>query len=103
MADSEIIAGKYRALADRLDEATLRLWAAVEARSLGRGGVSMVAKAIGMSRTTIYAGLEELASGSMPVASVLRASLGGPDKRRIRVKGGGRKKLTAKSLPQRRL
>ena len=52
MADSEIIAGKYRALADRLDEATLRLWAAIEARTLGRGGVSTVAKAIGMSRTT---------------------------------------------------
>jgi hypothetical protein len=61
MADSEIIAAKYRALADRLDEATLRLWAAIEARTLGRGGVSTVAKAIGMSRTTTYAGLEELA------------------------------------------
>src|SRR6266852_1083065 len=96
MSDAGTIEAKYRVLAGRLDEATLRLWAAVEARSLGRGGVSLVAKAIGMSRTTIYAGLEELASASLPVASVLRASLGGPDKRRIRVKGGGRKKLTAK-------
>jgi hypothetical protein len=49
----ERVEGKYRALAARLDEATLRLWAAVEARSLGRGGVSAVAKAIGMSRTTV--------------------------------------------------
>src|SRR6266478_3879044 len=96
MSDCGGIEGKYRVLAGRLDEATLRLWAAVEARSLGRGGVSTVAKAVGMSRTTIYAGLEELASASMPVASVLGASIGGPDKRRIRVKGGGRKKLTAK-------
>jgi hypothetical protein len=96
MSNAGTIEDKYRVLAGRLDEATLRLWAAVEARSLGRGGVSTVAKAIGMSRTTIYAGLEELASAWMPVASVLRASSGGPDKRRIRVKGGGRKKLTAK-------
>src|SRR6266436_1093104 len=103
MSDAGTIAAKYRVLAGRLDEATLRLWAAVEARSLGRGGVSLVAKAIGMSRTTIYAGLEELASASPPLASVLRASIGSPDKHRIRVKGGGRKKLTAKSLPQRRL
>ncbi|MGH8538435.1 MAG: hypothetical protein ACREXM_18810, partial [Gammaproteobacteria bacterium] len=42
------------------NEATLRLWVATEARSLGRGGVSVVAKAAGVSRTTVYAGLAEL-------------------------------------------
>ena len=84
-----MITVKYRALADRLDEATLRLWAAVEAHHLGRGGVSVVAKAIGMSRTTIYAGLEELRS---PV----RAVTGTDNTRRIRAKGGGRKQLTSK-------
>ena len=57
---SDEIEKKYRALEPLLDEATLRLWAAVEARSLGRGGVSLVARAIGISRTTIYAGLAEL-------------------------------------------
>jgi hypothetical protein len=56
MSYVETIEAKYRVLAGRLDEATLRLWAAVEARSLGRGGVSTVAKAIGMSRTTEIAG-----------------------------------------------
>jgi DNA-binding phage protein len=60
MADAALIEAKYHALSGWLDEATLRIWAAVEARSIGRGGVSMVAKAIGMSRTTIYAGLAEL-------------------------------------------
>src|SRR5713101_4407983 len=96
MTDAEIIAGKYRALAGRLDEATLRLWAAIEARTLGRGGVSTVAKAIGKSRTTIYAGFEELES-TKP-SSVSRPSLGvdAAGKRRIRAKGGGRKKLTDK-------
>jgi DNA-binding phage protein len=94
MADGEIIASKYRALADRLDEATLRLWAALEARTLGRGGVSTVAKAIGMSRTTIYAGLEEL--GARQPSLVSTASVEAAGKRRIRAKGGGRKKLTDK-------
>ena len=84
-----MIEGKYRALAGRLDEATLRLWAAVEARTLGRGGVSAVAKAIGISRTTIYAGIAELAA---PAPS--RAA--GSSTRRVRCPGGGRKKLTAK-------
>ncbi len=96
MADSEIIAGKYRALADRLDEATLRLWAATEARTLGRGGVSTVAKAIGMSRTTIYAGLEELGSRKPSPVSMSSLAVDAAGKRRIRAKGGGRKKLTDK-------
>src|SRR3954447_3556762 len=50
MSDVGTIEDKYRALAGRLDEAMLRLWAAVEARTLGRGGVSTVAKATGLSR-----------------------------------------------------
>ena len=57
------IADKYRTLSGVLNETTLRLWAAVEARSLGHGDVSTVARAIGLSRTTVYAGLSELASG----------------------------------------
>ena len=84
---------KYRALADRLDEATLRLWAAVEARSLGRGGVSAVARAVGLSRTTIHAGLAEL-SGAAVAARTLDARV--PRQSRVRVSGGGRKKLVAK-------
>jgi hypothetical protein len=82
---------KYQALANRLDEATLRLWAATEARSLGRGGVSAVAGASGLSRTTIYAGLEELKART-PRRSVTPAEPAA----RIRAPGGGRKKLTTK-------
>jgi hypothetical protein len=33
---------KYEQLAGRLTENTLHLWAAVEAMSLGRGGISVV-------------------------------------------------------------
>lgn len=57
LIEGRIIEEKYNVLADRLDEATLRLWAAVEANALGRGGVSTVAKAVSLSITTIYAGL----------------------------------------------
>jgi len=85
-----MIAAKFQALSGRLDEATLRMWAATEARSLGRGGVSAVAKAIGMSRTTIHAGLAELkAAASAPEGKT-------ETRPRIRASGGGRKKLTAK-------
>ena len=86
-----MIEAKYQALSGRLDEATLRLWAATEARSLGRGGVSAVAKAIGMSRTTIHAGLAALkTAASTPPVSARETHP------RIRAIGGGRKKLTAK-------
>lgn len=86
-----MIEAKFQALSGRLDEATLRMWAATEARSLGRGGVSAVAKAIGMSRTTIHAGLAELKAASTPALDGKREA--GP---RIRAAGGGRKKLIAK-------
>jgi transposase len=87
MDATQAVTEKYEALSDRLNEATLRLWAAVEARALGRGGVTTVAKASGLSRTTIYAGLREL--DARP-----RAEAQGSD--RIRARGGGRKRLINK-------
>jgi hypothetical protein len=89
MENMATINSKYQALSSRLDEATLHIWAATEARSLGRGGVSLVAKAIGVSRTTIYAGLAELKATVAPVMGAKKNS-------RIRAAGGGRKKLTSK-------
>ena len=90
MGDLAMIEAKYQALSGRLDEATLRMWAATEARSLGRGGVSAVAKAIGMSRTTIHAGLAELKAAAPEGKREARP--------RIRAAGGGRKKLTVKDV-----
>jgi transposase len=95
MRDAGVIEGKYQALASRFDEATLRLWAAVEARTMGRGGVSVVAKAVGMSRTTIYAGLEELKSAFIEESSA-PSTTSHAVTRRVRAQGGGRKKLTDK-------
>jgi len=90
MDDTTTIEAKYKALSCRLDEATLRLWAATEARSLGRGGVSTVAKAIGMSRTTIHAGLTELK------AMAMNPTFQSATHDRVRAVGGGRKKLSDK-------
>ena len=67
-----------------LTERSARLLAASEARVLGHGGVALVARATGLSRPTIYAGLEELVSGS---AADLEAD-------RIRHAGAGRKEIS---------
>jgi hypothetical protein len=63
MQDAEIIEairGKYIELLDDLDERGRRRWAAVEARTLGRGGITVVAQATGLSDRTIRTGLKEL-------------------------------------------
>ena len=56
----ERIRDKYVELLDDLDERGRRRWAAVEARALGRGGVTAVALATGLSARTIRTGLKEL-------------------------------------------
>jgi len=82
--DEEAIGERYRALAGEFDERRRRLWAAAEARSHGRGGVTAVARATGMSATTIHKGLGELRSGETL------------DRGRVRRRGGGRKRLSEK-------
>ena len=75
----EWIRDKFVGLSDSLDERGRRRWAAVEARSLGRGGIAAVAEAIGMSDRTIRTGIQELESGEAL----------SPDRQRR--PGGGRK------------
>ena len=55
---------RFAALTSVLDERGRRLWAAAEATTLGYGGVSLVARATGLSRPTVHAGLRELAGGA---------------------------------------
>ncbi len=72
---------KYAALSGALSERARRRWAAVEAVSLGRGGITVVSAATGLAHSTIRRGVRELNSGeAMP----------GERQRR---KGAGRKKL----------
>ncbi len=78
------IGRKYGFMAISLTEAGKRRWAAIEARFLGRGGVSMVSRATGMSRGTIYAGIAALDDPAR-----LELEISG----RSRQTGGGRKTL----------
>lgn len=73
----EWIRDKYIDLAESLDERGRRRWAAIEARSLGRGGTAAVAEAIGMSDRTIRNGIRELESGvSLPAGRQRRQGAG---------------------------
>ena len=80
MDNEEAILRKYQLLAPELTERTLRLFAAAEAKVLGRGGITTVSRAIEISRDRIFRGLRDLESKEKLA----------PD--RIRRKGGGRKK-----------
>jgi hypothetical protein len=81
IAVTEWIRRKFEGLVPIMDERLRRQWAASEARSLAWGGISLVAAATGMSRTTIRAGINELAererTGSKPGAGVRRRGGGG--------------------------
>jgi len=87
MQDAKVIARirrKYRALEPELDERRRRQWAAAESRDLGWGGMTTVAQATGLSRTTITVGTGELAQPAK------RRALEGM---RVRRPGGGRRPL----------
>ena len=77
--DTPAIKARFEALAPHLNERARRLFAASEAQAAGRGGVTAVAEATGIARSTIGRGLAEL------------RSQGGASSRRIRRTGGGRK------------
>ena len=76
----EQLARKYESLAPLLDERQRRRWMGVEARALGRGGVSAVARATGASRSTVTAAVKELAEpeSAAPAGRVRRAGAGRP-------------------------
>ena len=71
---------RYRELAPVLNEQSRRRFIALEARALGRGGVSLMARITGQARSTIYRGLFDICHNVSAAAG------------RIRQDGGGRKK-----------
>ncbi len=70
---------KYRQLSFCLNEKSKRLWAATEANSIGRGGITIVHKATGIDFKTIRKGMSDLTNKK--------------DDNRIRSLGGGRKRI----------
>jgi len=84
MKDTELISKRHKILSPLLDEKARRLMIATESKVLGHGGIGIVSKLTGVSRTTISAGLRELKNPDLI------------DTNRIRKKGGGRKKEVEK-------
>ena len=64
MGDEETtVRTKFVALSPVMDERMTRLWAGAEADAVGDGGIALVERATGLSRTTIRAGRDELRAG----------------------------------------
>jgi DDE family transposase len=85
LGGAAVLREKYAALTPVVNERSRRLWAAAEARALGRGGQALLAKGTGMSRSTRHRGRQELARGAEQLDSL---------EGRVRLPGGGRKPLT---------
>ena len=66
MTTDSLVGRRWEVMHKALDERQRRLLVAVEAKVLGRGGVTAVALATGVSRTTILAGLNEIEALANP-------------------------------------
>ena len=84
----QILSQKLRRVWPHLHERGRRILAAAEALARGRGGVSQVSRACGLSRVTILQGIRDLEAPALPAGRIRRA-------------GGGRKALVTQdpSLP----
>lgn len=71
---------RFDAMRSELNEKQLRHFAGNEAKTLGYGGVTEIAKVTGLSRKRIGTGCKEIADTTKP-----------PEMKRVREKGGGRK------------
>ena len=70
----------YKLISPHLDERTRRLWCAAQAKVMGRGGVTKVREATGVSRPCITRGMKDI---DTPTTDG-----------RIRRAGGGRKRVS---------
>lgn len=84
-----VVEEKYNRLSSDMNEKLRRRWAACEAMAIGRGGISEVARATGLSRTTIRNGIREIREELPELAAEISQS-------RVRKPGGGRKPLVQK-------
>jgi DDE family transposase len=77
-----VLAAKFAVVRQVADERTWRVYLGSEARALGHGGIAAVARAAGVSETTVAAGVAEIEAGG----------LDGLPPGRSRRAGGGRRK-----------
>ena len=85
MIDGALIRQRWEAVGAHLDERGRRLFAAVEVRTAGRGGLAVVSKITGLARSTINRGEDDLDAEPLPKGRVRRA-------------GGGRRALCESDL-----
>jgi transposase len=81
MVSEATIRQKYKFLSTHLNERTRRIWAATEAKAIGYGGTSLIARATNISRRAILVGIREIESKRLLPAG------------RVRKGGGGRKSV----------
>jgi hypothetical protein len=87
--NDESVGLRFRSLSSFLDERMRRLVAAAESAAIGYGGVSLVARATGVSRRAITEGMKELSQQKVSGGPL-------PSQSRIRRKGAGRKRTVEK-------
>ena len=77
----QMLAAKFEVLFPHLDERQRRLLMGAEARTLGHGGIRVVARAAGVAENTVSRGMSDLDAGEQPLG-------------RTRRPGAGRKRLS---------
>src|SRR5271157_4129917 len=87
----ETVRQKYQFLHSIMDERMRRRWAACEALALPHGGITAVAQATGLCRTTIWAGIRELQKHAHLVQEDEESDTEPQD--HLRQPGGGRHNL----------
>src|ERR1700688_1833023 len=76
MIDKDAIRQRWDAVGSKLDERGQRLFAAVEVRAAGWGGLAAVSKITGLARSTINRGKADLDAEPLPKGQVRRAGGG---------------------------
>lgn len=82
--DKDAIKIKLSVVLPHLNEKQRRILAAAEAQTLGYGGIQKISEITGISRPTLYRGLQDLQKTSGKAVDILR----------VRNPGGGRKKIS---------
>jgi hypothetical protein len=79
---------RYLQIAPVLNEQSRRRFAALEARALGRGRVSLMARITGLARSTIYHGFSDIRNNVAAAPGRIHGPGGGPvvGERRIRLR-----------------
>ena len=80
VVDLKQVKARSRSLKKHLDERTRRLFAATESEAIGRGGISAVSAATGISRRVIRQGKKELHARATKLEGRLRRPGGGRQK-----------------------